>query len=42
MKNSSIGLVLSLVILISLFAIWRKMKKHNREMGGEAEWQTLN
>lgn len=27
-----IGLVLSLVVLIPLFVIWRKIKKHNREM----------
>lgn len=29
-----ISLVLSLVVLILIFVIWRKMK-HNREMGGE-------
>jgi len=34
-----IGSVLSLVILIPLFVIWRKINKHNREM--EERWESL-
>lgn len=39
-KSSSAGGGISLVVLVPLFVIWRKIKKHNREM--EKRWQELN